>query len=460
MELRLFGQRAVLFCGVSLLCAQSALAQETVMVPVGGGNGPAVAQTVADPDDTPEEIAADAARDLKDSRFYNKPGATRAEYDAAWQRCRLIARGSRTPSGTIPYYYDPSVISPLAAGIGAGLGGLLGAVISEGVQRRANRRQCLMIDGWRLVEVDGARAAEVAAMSDAERDAYFNTIVGAETVEGTIIERTNFTQDAVVAAGFDGPLAGQGSVYTGRKVDPAVPVELAEGEGAIVVGFRRPDEASAGRSIALWLSRYDAEGRERLYRPRDWKKQGDFTTYSVEAKSGDRKSPYEVQVVKVTAGDYVLDGMAAKNLQQLSTNCFGAPMLHVGAGEVVYTGDFIPVVNGRDVNGQRYDGVFYASHYTDAQTVLATKQPALAEGMTDGEWHNQASYACAGQTMDRYDLPGFAALPPVVNDGGVAADAGMAEAADAVGEATAALEAEAETVEGTGATVVAETSVE
>lgn len=31
--------------------------------------------------DTPEEIAKDSARDLKDSRYYNKPGATRADYD-------------------------------------------------------------------------------------------------------------------------------------------------------------------------------------------------------------------------------------------------------------------------------------------------------------------------------------------------------------------------------------------
>ncbi|WP_303783449.1 hypothetical protein [Sandarakinorhabdus limnophila] len=47
--------------------------------------------------DSPEEIAKDSARDLKDSRYYNKPGATRADYDKDWQKCRLIARSSRTP---------------------------------------------------------------------------------------------------------------------------------------------------------------------------------------------------------------------------------------------------------------------------------------------------------------------------------------------------------------------------
>ena len=60
-----------------------------------GTAAPALAQPKPENKDTPEEIAKDAARDLKDNRFYNKPGATRAQYDADWQECRLIARGSQ-----------------------------------------------------------------------------------------------------------------------------------------------------------------------------------------------------------------------------------------------------------------------------------------------------------------------------------------------------------------------------
>jgi hypothetical protein len=134
---------------------------------------------VAPADDDAEEIAKDAARDLKDSRFYNKPGATRADYDAAWQECRLIARGSRTPSGTVVAVYNPNIISPVAAGVGAGIGGLIGQAIVEGQLRRANRRECLLIRGWRLVEVDDATQKRVAAMSDSDREAYFGGIVGA-----------------------------------------------------------------------------------------------------------------------------------------------------------------------------------------------------------------------------------------------------------------------------------------
>ena len=80
-----------------LACAQ-ARAQGTMTVPhAGETNAPVPQSAPIDPADSPEEIAKDAARDLKDSRFYNRPGATRAHYDADWQACRLIAadRGRR-----------------------------------------------------------------------------------------------------------------------------------------------------------------------------------------------------------------------------------------------------------------------------------------------------------------------------------------------------------------------------
>lgn len=155
--------------------------------------GPLVAQSAeppAIPLDSPEEIAADAARDLKDSRFYNRPGATRADYNTAWQECRLIARGSRTPGGqTVVVPYNPAVISPVAAGVGAGIGAVIAGAIAEGEARRANRRSCLMVRGWRAVEVaDKAERARIVALSDPEREAFSERIVGAETLpEGFVV---------------------------------------------------------------------------------------------------------------------------------------------------------------------------------------------------------------------------------------------------------------------------------
>jgi hypothetical protein len=394
------------------ISVQPAFAQAVMTVPYGGTKPAPVAQAPkADPDDTPEEIAKDAERDLKDSRFYNRPGATRAQYDADWQICRLIARGSRTPSGSIPYSYNPAVISPVAAGVGGALGGLLAGAIAEGSQRRANRRTCLLIKGWRLVEVPAATATRVAAMTDADRSAYFDSIVGAEKVEGEVTERTSFELPADANLRLAAPLAGPGSLYLGKKVDPNAPFALAPGEAAIVFGFRRPDEGSAGRSGSVSIARYDAAGRDLLYRPRDWKKTGDKTTYSLLAKSKDKKAGYEVQVMRVTPGDYVLSGSAAGNLLITNSYCFGAPTFHVEPGEVAYIGDFVPYLNAKLSTGGKFMGVAYTSRLDEARTVLAASQAALASALKPAPMRDRATYGCSAQVMDRWDLPGVEDMP-------------------------------------------------
>lgn len=141
--------------------------------------------------DSPEEIAKDSARDLKDSRYYNKPGATRADYDRDWQECRLIARGSVTPGGSPVVVYNPAIMSPAAAAAGGFLGGLIAGAIADGETRRANRRSCLMYRGWRLVEVTDAREAQMVTMTDAAREAFFNANLGAETPEGKSVTAWN-----------------------------------------------------------------------------------------------------------------------------------------------------------------------------------------------------------------------------------------------------------------------------
>jgi hypothetical protein len=396
----------------SILACQPALAQGMVMVPTGGGNAkPVPHDPPADARDTPEEIAKDAARDLKDSRFYNKPGATRAQYDADWQECRLIARGSRTPTGTIPYYYNPAVVSPLAAGIGAGIGGAIGAAIVEGQQRRANRRSCLLIKGWRLVELEADAAAKIAKMTDDQKSAYFNTIVGADKVAGEITERTRFSLAPDPALRLDAPVSGPGTVFLGKKVDPAAPVKLAPGEAAIVLAYRRPDEGSAGRSGAVQFLRYDPAARDVVYQPRDWKKKNDKTTYSLVASSADRKAPLEVQVLRVTPGDYVIGSTSVGQAPMTRTFCFGAPTFHVAQGEVAYVGDFIPFMNVKLANGDPFADLVHTSHIEDTRRALAAKQPELAAALKPAPLRNRATFACAGITMDRWDLNGVEALP-------------------------------------------------
>ena len=408
---------------LAAMLATQAAAADVLMVPVGGTNPKPVPMHPTDPKDSPQEIAKDAQRDLKDNRFYNKPGATRAQYDADWQECRLIARGSRTPAGTVPLYYNPAVTSPLAAGVGGAIGGIFASMIAEGEQRRANRRSCLLIRGWRLVEIPSELTAKVNAMSDTDKNAYFNQIIGAQTVEGKITERKSFSIPAEALSNVDGGLSGPETVFLGAKADPSIPLTFAAGETAVVLAYRRPGQPNAGRFLQMGLSRYDPQARDLVYQPRDWKKKGDKTTYEVEVPSGDRKAGLEVQVIKLTPGDYVISAVSWIR-QVMSTNCFGAPTFHVAAGEVLYLGDFVPVWNAVGTDGKKISGTGYVSRIEDARRVLAAKQPALAAALKPAAWRNHATYACAAVSMDRWDLPGM----PEVEQGPAAQPAAAAAA--------------------------------
>jgi hypothetical protein len=170
----------------------------------------AAAAGMAD-DESAEKIAEEAQRDLRESRFYNRPGATRAQYNEEWQTCRLIARGSTTPTGSTAVYVPPGA-SLIGAGIGAGIGGAIAQAIIEGRLRRANRRQCLLIRGWNLVEVDETEEARIAAMTDQQREDFFNSIVGAAEVGGRKVRRWNndFAAPRLApAAGQDEPASEQ-----------------------------------------------------------------------------------------------------------------------------------------------------------------------------------------------------------------------------------------------------------
>jgi hypothetical protein len=389
----------------------NAQTSQVMTMPTAGSNPAPVAQTPPPSnDDTPEEIAKDAARDLKESRFYNKPGATRDQFNADWQECRLIARGSRTPSGSYTYVYNPAVISPLAAGIGGGIGAAIGQAIIEGQARRANRRQCLLIRGWRLVEPPQAEQVRLAALTDADRDAYLSKVIGADTVDGMVTTRSTFVVKPAATLNLAAPLTMPGEVWAGKKVDPAAAIELKPDEGLLVLAYRRALPEAIGRSGVIQIARYDIDKRDLIAQPRDWKKKGDLTTYSITANSVNRKAEYEVQVRRVTAGDYVVIGTGVVTPMITTSYCFGAPTFRVGAGQVVYLGDMVPVVNGRSETGVRLDSLVYANNIEDARRTLAIKQPTLAQTMTPATISNRATYGCAAMTMDRMDWPGFESL--------------------------------------------------
>ncbi len=91
-----------------------------------------------------------------------------------------------------------------------------------------------------------------------------------------------------------------------KPADLTTPVVLEPGRGAIMVGIRRPDAMSMGKSGAVAFLRYDPAAQEAVHEPRSARKDGDTRTYDVRAASVNRKAALQHAVMVVSAGDYVL----------------------------------------------------------------------------------------------------------------------------------------------------------
>jgi hypothetical protein len=220
---------------------------------------------------------------------------------------------------------------------------------------------------------------------------------------------------AVLALTAAAPAAAQ--LKVDKRADLASPVQLAPGQGAIVVGFRRPDPMSAGKSATAAFARYDVDHRDVIFQPKGAKKAGVTTTFWMLAKNGDKKLERDYAVYLVSAGDYVLYGATpGPGGQVTNTFCLGAPTFTVRPGEVVYFGEFTPYMNVKLVDGSHTAAMAYSSHPDEARAALASR-PELAAAFKPAEIRNQATYGCAGAFMMAYSVAGAPAL-----------DAGGAEA--------------------------------
>ena len=187
---------------------------------------------------------------------------------------------------------------------------------------------------------------------------------------------------------------------------------LEPGQGAIVMAFRRNEGAAAGRSGLVQLFRYDRDKGDIIYQPRDWKKTGDKTSYVVPIPSGDKKAAYELRVIAVTPGDYVLNGASiGSTTPPLFSNCFGAPMIRVEAGQYAYLGDASPFVGAKLSTGSKIYAMIFTRHFDTARGAMAKLRPDIATKMVEPTIYNRATYACAAVTMDRFDWPGMEDLP-------------------------------------------------
>jgi hypothetical protein len=94
----------------------------------------------------------------------------------------------------------------------------------------------------------------------------------------------------------------------------------------------------------------------------------------------------------------------------LTSNCFGAPIIHVEPGQYAYFGDASPFLGAKLADGKKAITMVYSRHFDVAREAMAKLRPEIAAKMAEPAIFNRATYSCAAVLMDRFDWPGAAEL--------------------------------------------------
>lgn len=355
----------------------------------------------------PERERADAVDEasaqITAASYYNRPGASWEDFVRDWYHCAQVTRGSRIPSERLSYVRSPSMTSPSRSGIGATIGGHIGRGDNLDAVHDANRKSCLRARGWRRVTPDAAEAQRIAALSDAAFSAWAAQAIGSDAPAGEV-------EQTLAASLPESPLIDPSAAPRGpARLRPIGGDALALGaqEGLLVLAFRRPDRGSVAKPAAITLRRYDLARADLAVGER-----GAATTLA----SVDRQAGYELHVVRLAAGHYVIDGTSVDGRPPAESNCFGAPLIAIPAGQAVYGGDWVPyhAVNlgkGRILP----DALVLVADLERAQATLREARPALAEALQPMAVANGARYACLDPdvVLDRWSLAGVPEAPAV-----------------------------------------------
>ncbi|HEY6817667.1 MAG TPA: hypothetical protein VI168_19190 [Croceibacterium sp.] len=362
-------------------------------------------EQVVVPEHERAQVVERASAGFTAASYYNRPGGSWEDYLREWYGCEQATKGSRIPSERLSHVRSPSLVSPSRSGIGATIGGHVGTGDNLDALHDENHKACLRARGWRRVAPDAAEAERVARLTDAQFTAWAAGEIGRDDPAGEV-ERAGTGLPDSPLIDPNGVPRGEPSLHLAGGGDPRAPLTLGPGEGALVIAFRRPDRGSAGKSAAITLRPYDVGRAELAVAGAD----SDATTIA----SADRRAGYELHVVRLAAGHYVIDGTSVDGKAPAESNCFGAPLIEIPAGQAVYGGDWVPYHKvGLGQGRSLPDTLVLVSHLDQAKAALHGAQPALAAALQPMAVANGARYACLDPdvVLDRWSLAGVREAP-------------------------------------------------
>lgn len=368
-----------------------------------GLSGPATAQRA------PE--VPDLTHAMRGVSYYNLPGATWADHQAAVRDCVAIAANGYWGygGGETDLHIDPVI---------AREGWFQGFI-----------ENCMVLKGWRVVRMNPYRAKDYGRYGPPALERLLTPWVGAEQPEGDIVRvfdneaaraDTVFWRRQAVSPPWtfslravtdlrnlpQFPGAYEPPVYDAPRLPPWTPYfepltleELGRipPETAVVIARVRGMGRTAERGFSLARM---APGDELTARRITTLEPGDFAIFDTsrgiaalpEADRGDLWMAFPV-----TPGRYRI------NTRGNIGFCFGAPAVEVGAGEAVYLGDF-NIGEGRlapDMNLEPVQAWLQAA-------------PAIAAKLRPAAWVNGSTIACKQAFAYVLEFPGYPFEPGYV----------------------------------------------
>lgn len=356
--------------------------------------------------DRPERV--NLTRPTDGHTYYNRPGATIADHDAAVRACAARAAGLNQMAD--------NVIMPglLAQGL---------AAAQDGSRFQANIENCMVVGGWRVIRLPEGVGRRLFRMRREELSPQLATVVGVETPELGEVVRV-FGNEAARGDTVWGAMPayyGEDSLSL-KAVDltnlpaatpalpplhperltpppgPAVPViELTPGTVAAlppetalviikVVGTGRTNGEGLGigrvgfRELPPVVRRVESDPVEGFYAGVKW------TLF----KGSDRERREALIAMPVVPGEYRLE--SRMNTMEY---CLGAPVTEVKAGDVVFLGTF-------DIAGPAMGPDLSLA---PAEAFLAN-DPARRARLRPAEWRNGNVSPCGLVYFYALEIPG------------------------------------------------------
>jgi hypothetical protein len=353
----------------------------------------------------------DLSRTSGPNTYFNRPGANLAIHDLELRECLVMASAARQPQGT-------------AVGLN-----VMGAVVTQGlldaqaeyksvVAIGANTENCMVVRGWRVVQVTADTAETVARLNQPDLAAWLRPRVGAASPPGIVLRQWSnaLTDRATVrfrAEAWSGTLS-----LSLRALDRSHDPQLPKPSGYTAWGAKdaarvlKADElATAPSNEAVIIFRITGAGYRTgsgLTFRRDTATGGDGqpTVFEGNVDIGNFQNA-QWFVFRAQPGRWRIESFSVARDAFVVNLCLGSPSFEARAGDVIYAGAFD-----------------YAAQSLEPDLSLDPLRQWLGNHWTDrvrpAAYVNGDRSPCAGTYIYAYEIDG-AGYQPGYNWGGAGA---------------------------------------